>query len=140
MKTISTQILLCLLPLCFTLWSCSSKKPVEGVWQQQYYIGQDGDTIQRTNSYLKFVTKERFAWMDFVPEQKLFRGAGGGTYKYKDGKYIEYLEYYIADSTLVGDSIVFDCDIKGDTWHHRGTWHTKEYGDLVINEVWKRLE
>lgn len=115
------------------------KKKLEGLWKIVSYTDMYGVEHEWLREKYKFISKTRFAWMDFQPETKQFFGSGGGTYLYDGNTYREVLEYYYADSTVVGDTIHFTCNLKGDKWHHEGVFHTPA-GDIHIKEVWEKAE
>jgi hypothetical protein len=63
--------------------------------------------------------------------------AGGGTYRYEDGKYAETVIWHWVPA-LVGQTIVFDCALKDGLWYHRATFEAQ--GERFdIDEVWRRV-
>jgi len=111
------------------------KDALSGNWRISARAGQDGQMteMKRTaRKTLKICSETRFQWFAINPETKEFFGTGGGTYKLKDGKYTETLEFFSRDNSRVGASLTFDAKLEGDKWHHSGK---SSKGDPV-NEVW----
>lgn len=63
--------------------------------------------------------------------------AGGGTYEYRDGHYVETITYHWAKA-LVGQTITFTCEVEDGLWHHRATF-TANGEPFHIDEVWRRV-
>ncbi len=109
--------------------------PLAGVWQITDRM-EDGKLvpIQRsgTRKTLKILTGTRFQWIAIDPAVALFAGTGGGTYSFKDGKYIENIEYFSRDDSRVGASLHFDAKLEDGKWHHSGL---SSKGDKIY-EVW----
>jgi len=108
-----------------------------GLWRITGRAGTDGQltTMQRgPRKTLKIMSGTRFQWAAINPQTKQFSGTGGGTYTLRDGKYTETIEFFSRDNSRVGRSLAFDCEIKGDDWHHRGQSSTGG----PVNEVWSR--
>ena len=109
--------------------------PLAGVWQITDRM-EDGKLvpIQRsgTRKTLKILTGTRFQWIAIDPAVALFAGTGGGTYSFKDGKYIENIEYFSRDDSRVGASLHFDAKLEDGKWHHSGL---SSKGDNIY-EVW----
>ncbi len=84
---------------------------------------------------VKILTEERFAFGLHARNEII---AGGGRYVLDGDSYTETIEYHWMPS-LVGKTVVFDCDLDGDIWHHTGKIKTGG-GVLVIDEVWERIE
>jgi hypothetical protein len=111
------------------------KDALSGNWRISARAGQDGQMteMKRTaRKTLKICSETRFQCFAINPETKEFFGTGGGTYKLKDGKYTETLEFFSRDNSRVGASLTFDAKLEGDKWHHSGK---SSKGDPV-NEIW----
>ncbi len=120
-----------------TTWKCidEGKDALSGNWRISARAAQDGQMteMKRTaRKTLKICSETRFQWFAINPDTKEFFGTGGGTYKLKDGKYTEILEFFSRDNSRVGASLTFDAKVEGDKWHHSGK---SSKGDPV-NEVW----
>lgn len=89
---------------------------------------------KRARKTLKLLSGTRFQWMAINPETKEFFGTGGGTYTFKDGKYIENIEFFFRDSSRVGASLVFEGSVNNNVWTHKGF---SSKGD-PIQEEWTR--
>lgn len=90
----------------------------------------------RARRTLKILSGTRFQWAAINVETGEFSGTGGGTYTFENGKYTEHLEFFSRDGSRVGAQLVFDGEVKGDAWRHRGL---SSRGD-PIDEVWSRFE
>jgi len=78
-------------------------KDITGVWKV-IASSWNKDTKQYADcEMIKIITKTRWASLMYWPDTKKFAGTGGGTYKWKDGKYIETCEYFTWDSSAVGN-------------------------------------
>lgn len=111
--------------------------PLAGLWR---ITGREGDNGQLNamprgdRKTLKLLTGTRFQWAAINPKTAQFSGTGGGTYTLRDGKYTETIDFFSRDNSRVGRSLAFDCEIKGDEWHHRGQSSTGG----KVSEVWSR--
>ena len=115
------------------------KSRLEGVWKKLTYTDIYEIKHEWVRPKYKFISKERFAWMDFDDKTGQIFGTGGGTYTFDGTNYVETLEYYLEDSTVIGTQIAFTAEFKKGQWHHKGTFKTPN-GDIEINEVWERAE
>ncbi len=89
---------------------------------------------QGTRKTIKILSSTRFQWAAIDPGAKTFMGTGGGTYTFKNGKYVENIEFFSRDSSRVGSSLTFDGKLENGAWHHSG----KSSGNEPIYEIWKR--
>jgi hypothetical protein len=84
-------------------------------------------------------------WMVFFYDDKrqgnkLFNGAGGGTYSLlKNGKYNESLDYYSWDSTAVGKTYSFDYKVNTKAFKQYGFIDSEKYQHYAINEKFDRI-
>jgi hypothetical protein len=83
---------------------------------------------------IKILSASRFQWVALNSETGEFFGTGGGTYTFKDGKYIEQIEFFSRDASRVGASLSFTADLKDGDWHHAGL---SSKGDRIY-EIWSR--
>lgn len=83
---------------------------------------------------IKILSATRFQWFAINTETKEFFGTGGGSYDFKNGKYVEHIEFFSRDSARVGASLGFDADLKNGEWLHSGL---SSKGD-PIKETWTR--
>ena len=115
-----------------------SSAPLAGVWRITSRM-QDGklSPIHQTGSRqtYKILTGTRFQWAAIDPDKKEFSGTGGGTYTFKNGKYIEAIEFFSRDSSRVGASLTFDGKLENGEWHHSGR---SSKGDPIY-EIWSRV-
>lgn len=115
-----------------------SSAPLAGVWRITSRM-QDGklSPIHQTGTRqtYKILTGTRFQWAAIDPDKKEFSGTGGGVYTFKNGKYIETIEFFSRDSSRVGASLTFDGKLENGEWHHSGR---SSKGDPIY-EVWSRV-
>ena len=83
---------------------------------------------------IKILGGDRFQWVAFNSATGEFMGTGGGTYKAKDGKYTENIEFFSRDNSRVGASLGFDFEVKDGEWHHSG----KSSKGEPMYEIWGR--
>lgn len=115
------------------------KNKIEGVWKKLTYTDIYEIVHEWQREKYKFISSERFAWMDFDESTGQVFGTGGGTYTFDGKTYTENLEYYLQDSTVIGTTITFSAEFNKGKWYHKGTFHTPN-GDIEINEVWEKIE
>lgn len=112
------------------------RAPLAGVWVITGRMGNDGKITEihqtGTRQTYKLLTGTKFQWVAIDPGKKQFSGTGGGTYTFKDGKYIENIEFFSRDNTRVGASLVFDGKLEDGKWHHSGL----SSKGVKIYEVW----
>lgn len=111
--------------------------PLAGLWRITGREGDNGQVNQMQRGdrkTIKLLTGTRFQWAAINPKTKQFSGTGGGTYTLQNGKYTETIDFFSRDNSRVGRSLSFDCEIKGDDWHHRGQSSTGG----KVSEVWSR--
>lgn len=109
---------------------------LEGTWEMvsQHLVYADS-TVDRTDQIpptLKILNSTHFSFGRQMGEEEVY--AGGGRYTFDGATYTEHIEYHSA-SGLVGQSITFDANVEGDTWHHNG-----RIQDFVLEEVWRRVD
>ncbi len=115
----------------------SQPQPLDGQWlfaTRGPDTGQERRGGQNTRKTLKFLLGERFQWIAYDTDGFLFKGTGGGHYTAVDGKYTEQIQYFSRDNSRVGASLMFDYELKGDDWHHRG----KNSKGKPMYELWSR--
>jgi hypothetical protein len=115
------------------------KAMLAGVWQITGRMGEDGKvaTIHQTGTRqtYKMLTGTKFQWVAIDPGKKQFSGTGGGSYTFKDGKYIEKIEFFSRDNTRVGTVLTFEGKLENGKWHHSGL----SSKGTRIYEVWSRV-
>lgn len=111
--------------------------PLAGVWRiSARKQGENLVEIHQTGTRktLKLVTGTYFQWFAIDPAENLFLGTGGGTYTFKEGKYIENIEFFSRDNNRVGASLSFDGEIQDEKWIHSGLSSKGE----PIYEIWEK--
>lgn len=96
--------------------------------------GQMQQIQKSARKTLKLLSGTRFQWMAINTETKEFLGTGGGTYTFKNGKYIENIEFFSRDSSRVGASLSFDGSVSNNVWTHKGINSRGE----PLHEEWTR--
>ncbi len=149
-------------PLAALLLSCSAtnnstarlekKQTLLGTWELVQYIPA-GETEwtkhPQTLLYQKHITPTHFTWVRYDTEKDQLEGIGGGNYHFKDGKYVENIEFiHPPGSSILGQSIPFEAKVKSGEWHHIGYARDLEIdfegnqmvqGDSTkIEEIWVR--
>jgi hypothetical protein len=111
--------------------------PLAGVWRisGREVDGALVDMPLRARRTLKVLSGTRFQWIAMNIETGEFSGTGGGTYTFKDGKYVETIDFFSRDNSRVGAVLSFDARLDGSHWHHRGR---SSKGDPIY-EVWTRF-
>jgi len=128
---------------------------LEGSWEITEKIDHDGGKTEWEPFgagliYQKHLTQTHFTWVGYDPEIDEIVGAGGGSYSLDGNVYIEHIEFFHPVSEgYLGQSIVFEAELKGDTWYHKGSTPLVEFdpevGEVVvfdttnIEEKWVKL-
>lgn len=107
--------------------------PLQGAWELQEIRGQSAGELDIR--MVKIISGGHFIFAFFNDESQQFFSAGGGKYSYKDGTYTEEIEFHTIDPKLVGKSLKFKAEIKGEKWFHSG----KANGETV-DEVFQRID
>lgn len=112
---------------------------LSGVWKITKRM-QEGKLVPihqtGTRKTLKVLTGKRFQWFAIDPASNSFSGTGGGTYTFKDGKYIESIEFFSRDASRIGASLSFDDHLENGEWHHTGL----SSKGAKIYEVWGKVQ
>ncbi len=112
--------------------------PLQGTWKIVYQRVSTPDTTvehgEQTPPSRKVLNATHFATGRQTGENSI--SAVGGRYIYDGSTYTEIIQYHFIGA-LVGDTITFDTQLKGDTiWTISGT-----IGDtLELEETWRRVE
>ncbi|MFY0686178.1 MAG: hypothetical protein JXQ90_03385 [Cyclobacteriaceae bacterium] len=126
---------------------------LEGSWELISYIdhannGKDWQQYEEYVIYQKHITPTHFTWYKYDAQSNMLLGMGGGTYSFKDNKYIEKIDFfYPPGSSELGQSIPFEVEMKDGKWMHTG--HAKQMGigedgikvigSTKIEEVWSPI-
>lgn len=93
----------------FLFWtSWVSGQSLEGSWK---LISQNGNPVS-DQEYIKIYQDNYFAFGVKNVADDAFIGAGGGPYKYEDGKYSETLDFFTLNPLQVGITTSFQVEIK----------------------------
>ncbi|NNF19723.1 MAG: hypothetical protein HKN61_08065 [Flavobacteriaceae bacterium] len=96
--------------------------------------GQERRGESNPRKTLKILKDGYFQWIAFNSRTFEFFGTGGGTYRAKDGKYMEMIRYFSRDPERVGARLDFTFEIKGTDWHHTG----KNSRGEPLYEIWAK--
>ncbi|MGY6520827.1 MAG: hypothetical protein ACXIUD_03805 [Mongoliitalea sp.] len=100
---------LLILPFLF-LGSILVAQSIEGAWKLTHQNGQEITNAE----YIKLIQDGYFAFGAKLMDGNKFLGAGGGNMKVEGNQYIEYLDFYTLDPELVGTSLIYTFELKGD--------------------------
>ena len=96
------------------------QKEIQGSWTLVKYRYGNDQVLQNVPEfmvYVKNITDTHFSWCSFSPEDGNVIGTGGGTYEFKNGKYVEKTEYWFPSGTdIPGTQTAFDYKLKGNSW------------------------
>ncbi len=134
MSTRQARLPITLLILLFTLTmlpACAStRSALDGAWECIQPAPRSPDERE-----IKVVADGHFAFG--VPAAGPELTAGGGTCSYDGHFYTETVAYHWVPA-LVGQTIVFDCTLKGGLWYHKAAFETGGQR-FNIDEVWRRI-
>ena len=119
------------------------RQPIEGSWKMIYADIRENDTIQikdlSNTDFIKIINESHFAFINQVRDTSAGFFAGAGTYSYKEGKYVESLDFIDAMSYR-GHQFEFTVQFSGDTLIQKGREHIEEAGiDRYITEKYIRI-
>lgn len=129
-----------------------AKEDVKGSWTLvKYRYGSDDvlHDVPEFMVYVKNITDTHFSWCSFSPEDGNVIGTGGGTYEFKDGKYVESTQFWFPSGTdIPGTTTAFDSKMKGNTWTISGfirnvelnpsSGELEQIDSIFMEEVWQR--
>ncbi|WP_420581119.1 hypothetical protein [Reichenbachiella sp.] len=128
----------------------NERSPIEGTWQllsaqnitgtdtvfTDYTIDMKGIKMINQN-YFAFFSHDLNKGSDSLNSKY---GSGSGSYSYKDGHYIENLEYCTARQ-WEGNTFEFELILKGDTLIQEGRERIEDLGvDRIIRETYVKLD
>ena len=118
----------------------------------KYRYGQDQELndVPEFLNYVKNVTESHYSWCSYNPEDGSVAGAGGGTYKFVEGKYVEKTDFWFPSGTdIPGTETAFDFELNGNMWTIRGfiksieldpaSGEFIEIDSIFMEEVWLRV-
>ncbi len=113
-----------------------------GTWKQEYNVSPNGKRshLKKHHNKLKILSGTRFQWVEYNGKKNEFVACGGGTYSYAQQTYTENLEFFSADSTVVGKDITFTCLQDGNEWVHREKLARGSDEALGVDEIWSRSD
>ena len=129
------------------------QKEIQGSWTLVKYRYGNDQVLQNVPEfmvYVKNITDTHFSWCSFSPEDGNVIGTGGGTYEFKNGKYVEKTEYWFPSGTdIPGTQTAFDYKLKGNSWTISGyiknveldpsSGEIQEIDSTYLEEVWQRV-
>ncbi len=100
---------------------------ITGVWRVLASSWNE-DTKQYANcEMVKFITSSRWASIFYWPETQKFAGTGGGTYEWKDGNYVETVEYFTWDPSAIGTRQAYKMKIQDGKLIQEGRLNTDKF-------------
>ena len=147
MKLLSIFLILVFLFGCTTT-TVEEKNPIEGTWELIYAKSSNTDTtylfpVTDYERNIKMISRTHFVWIAQDTSREDIYGFGGGKYTLDGDNYTEYFEMFV-NPALVGKSITFKVEVKGDTLIQSGTVPLKKFGfadyDGEDYEVYKRID
>ena len=91
-----------------------------GVWQLTGRLTNGKmEPVKGDLKTLKIVSGTRFQCVGFNTGTKEFVSCYGGRYSYKDGKYVEHIEFYWKDPDKIGTAVSFDASVDNNTWTNK---------------------
>lgn len=129
-----------LLSTLLLLTACSNTSPLVGTWVLlEEDIRPDAPPLSVSPEELashscKVINEDHFAFGGQDASGRVW--AGGGTYTYHDGEYVETIDYHSIPE-LVGQTITFECQLDGDLWYHDGRTKVGSR-EFHIRETWLR--
>jgi hypothetical protein len=157
MKSVRSIILFVLLLIPLLLINAQSSNKLTGAWQ---LISQkiDGKNQMLTGIRVRLISNNHFVWVnqDKKHLEELLAKAtphdsvvayhdmcGEGTYKVKGDIYTETTEVFY-DPANIGTSIDWKFKLESDLWYTTGHYlhykNGKQDEDLLLEEIWKRLD
>jgi hypothetical protein len=136
-----------LLVIFLLLLSCESKQknPFEGAWELTSAKWTFADTTKFPNSEhdreVKIFSEKNFIFIrqDTTNDDLFF--AGGGTYTFKDNKYMETIES-VSWSGGIGNTSTYECKFDDDLFIIEGPLNPQ--GELnpqwMLHEEWERIK
>ncbi|MEH6306368.1 hypothetical protein RYH73_11990 [Olivibacter sp. CPCC 100613] len=111
--------------------------PLAGVWRitNRKVDEQMNAMPLQDRRTLKILSGTRFQWVAINVKTGEFSGTGGGTYTFKDGKYMEDIDFFSRDNSRVGARLTFDGKLDNGQWHHSGL----SSKGAPIYEIWSRM-
>ncbi len=114
------------------------ESPLAGTWRitGRHVNGAFSEMPLRARRTLKILSGTRFQWVAINVETGEFSGTGGGTFAFRNGKYVEHIEFFSRDGSRVGASLEFSGEVTGDNWRHHGLSSKGE----PLDETWSRFK
>ena len=152
------RVLFCVL-LSFPLMTVYAQQggKLQGAWELDAQK-IDGKDQALTGKRIRLLTANHFVWVrqdKKLLEELLAKGTphdsvvayhdvcGAGTYKVHGDTYTETTEFFY-DPQNIGTSIDWKFKLEGDLWYTSGHYvhynNGKKIEDLLLEEVWKKLE
>lgn len=144
--TMKAALMVCLMIAFPVLLSAQDCNDLEGAWLLVYLQHTSPDTTYEHTEFesdrIKVLAANHFAFgVQGYQGDPDFAYAGGGTFKYSDDKYSEFIHYH-SSSGNVGHTITFDCRVEDDRWYHEGLvpMSITAGEEVYIREIWERID
>ena len=120
-----------------TIWKPAKKNEIIGTWKLVSYK-EPKDSVFHTKSgadeSIKLNTATHYSFAYYNKTEPKFEMAGGGTYTYSNGIYIEKMDFFSLRPSLAGRSFSFTLMVKGDSLYQKSTQPNG------LEEYWIRLK
>ncbi|PZV80927.1 hypothetical protein CLV31_11193 [Algoriphagus aquaeductus] len=118
-----------LLPfVLFAFWA--NGQSLDGAWK---LISQNGKALT-DQEYIKIYQDDYFAFGVKNVSDNAFIGAGGGPFKFEDGKYSETLDFFTLNPLQVGTTTPFKIELKGNK-----LTLSANTNDGMLVETWEKI-
>ena len=116
------------------------RKQLVGSWRiVSASFGGVPSELHKNSITIKHITPVHIIWIGYQPDDRnIFRSAGG-SWKVKDGKYIETMRYGLDPKfkeNTFGKDFIFECRFEGDLWIQTG----KLADGSEMIETWQRIK
>ena len=118
-----------LLPLLF-LVGWASGQSLNGAWK---LVSQNGNPVA-AQEYVKIYQDDYFAFGVKNVADNAFIGAGGGPFKFADGKYSETLDFFTLNPLQVGTTTPFKIELNGNK-----LTLSANTNDGMLVETWEKI-
>lgn len=103
---------------------------IEGAWKLTHQNGQEITNAE----YIKLIQDGYFAFGAKLMDGNKFLGAGGGDMRIEGNQYVESYDFYTLDSELVGTSMSYTFELKGDQLMLQ-----KTVDGQPVQETWQKV-
>ncbi|WP_192347106.1 hypothetical protein [Algoriphagus sp. Y33] len=103
---------------------------LDGAWKLTHQDGKEMNDME----YIKIYQDDYFAFGAKRISDNHFVSAGGGSYNFTDGKYIESLDFYTVDPSQIGTTNTYTLD-----WVNEKMVISSEINGKMLVEIWEKI-